>query len=67
MLRCCAYFMICVGTFLVNFVRAVVLFDLGASKSFVSLAFSRHISFQREAMSRPMRVSIADEHVFFCH
>lgn len=42
-------------------VLALVLFDLGASRSFVSLAFSQHISISREALSRPLRVSIADE------
>ena len=61
MLRCCAYFMICVDTFLVNFVPALALFDSGASRSFVSLAFSQHLGIEREVMSRPLRVSIADE------
>ena len=60
-LRYCAYMMICVGTFLVSFVPALVLFESGASRSFVSLAFSQHISIRREALSRPLRVSIADK------
>ena len=48
-----------------NFVPALVLFDSGVSRSFVSLAFSRHISICREALSRPLRVSIADERVVY--
>ena len=57
--------MLCVGTFLVNSVPALVLFDSGASRSFVSLAFSQHISVSREALTRPLRVSIADERVIY--
>ena len=62
---CSVYFMLCVGTFLVNYVPALVLFDSGASRSFVSLAFSQHISISRETLSRPLRVSIADERVIY--
>ena len=50
-----------------NPVPAVVLFDSGASRSFVSLAFSHHISVRREVLSRPLIVSIADEHVIFAN
>ncbi|XP_023761115.1 uncharacterized protein LOC111909549 [Lactuca sativa] len=50
------------GKFLVNFVPALVLFDLGASQSFVLLSFSRSFSIPLEALSRPLRVSILDEH-----
>ena len=57
--------MLCVGTFLVNSVPALVLFDSGASRSFVSLAFSQHISVSREALSRPLRVCIADKRVIY--
>ena len=57
--------MLCVGTFLVSYVPTLVLFDSGASRSFVSLAFNLHISIQREALSRPLRVSIADEYAIF--
>ena len=57
--------MICVGTFLVCFVLALVLFDSGASRSFVSLSLSKHISIHREALSRPLRVSIADERAVY--
>ena len=62
---CCAYTVLYVGTLLVSSVPTLVLFDLGASRSFVSLAFIRHISIRREAMSRPVRVSIADKLVVF--
>lgn len=67
MLRYYAYIMLCVGTFLMNSVPALVLFHSGASWSFVSLAFSQHISVSREALSRPLRVSIADERGDICH
>ncbi|CAH1443352.1 unnamed protein product [Lactuca virosa] len=53
------------GTFLVSFVPSLVLFDSGVSRSFVSLAFNQHISIQREALSRPLRVSIADERAVY--
>lgn len=57
--------MLCTGTFLVSSVPALVLFDSGASRSFVSLAFSQHISISREALIRPLRVSIADERAVY--
>jgi len=47
----------------VNSMPALVLFDSGASRSFVSLAFSQHISISREPLSRPLSVSIAAERV----
>ena len=47
----CAYFVLYPGTFLVNSVPALVLFDSGVSRSFMSLAFSRHISIRREELS----------------
>ncbi|CAH1433857.1 unnamed protein product [Lactuca virosa] len=53
------------GTFIVIFVPTFLLFDSGASRSFVSLSFSRHISVRHEALSRPLRVSIIDEHAVF--
>ena len=56
---------LCVGTLLVNYAPALVLFDSGASRSFVSLAFSQHLGIDREVMSRPLRVSIADEKVIY--
>ena len=60
-----AYTVFHIGTFLVNYVPALVLFDSGVCRSFVSLSFSRHISVRCEALSRPLRVSIADEHAVF--
>ncbi|XP_023771364.1 uncharacterized protein LOC111920019 [Lactuca sativa] len=54
-----------VGTFLVSYVPTLVLLESGASRSFISLTFSRHISVRRKALSRPLRVSIADEHAVF--
>ena len=48
-----------------NSVPAFVLFDSVASRSFFSLAFSRHIGIQREVMSKPLRVSIADERAVY--
>lgn len=56
---------ICIGTFLVSSVPALVLFDSGASRSFVSLEFSQHISIRREALSRPLGVSIAEERAVY--
>ncbi|XP_023749424.1 uncharacterized protein LOC111897707 [Lactuca sativa] len=49
------------GTFLVNYAPALVLFDSGAIRSFVSSSFYRGFSFVWEALSRPLRVSIPDE------
>ena len=46
-------------------VPALVLFDSGASRSFVFVAFSQHISVRREELDRPLRVSIADERVVY--
>ena len=47
----CAYIVLFIDTFLVSSIPALVLFDSGASWSFVSLAFSQHISIRREALS----------------
>ena len=57
--------MVCVCTFLMSFVPALVLFDSGASRSFVSLEFSQHISICQEALNGPLRVSIADERAVY--
>ena len=59
------YIVLYIGTFLVSYVPSLVLFDSGASRSFVSLSFSHHISARREALSRPLRVSIANDHAVF--
>ena len=53
------------GTFLMSYIPSLVLFDSGASRSFVYLAFSHHISIRCEVLIRPLRVSIADEHAVF--
>ena len=60
-----AYIVLYIGTFLVSYVPCLVLFDSGASRCFVSLAFSQHISIRHEVLIRPLRVSIADEHAVF--
>ena len=61
----CAYSMLYLGTFHVSYLPALVLFDSGASRTFMSLAFSRHISIRCEALSRSLRVSIADKRMVF--
>lgn len=40
-LNCMLMFMICLGTFLVNSLRAIMLIDSGVSKFFISLSFNR--------------------------
>ena len=47
------------------YVPALLLFDSGVSRSFVSVAFSQHISIRREALGRPLQVSIADERAVY--
>ena len=49
------------GTFLVNYVSALVLFNSGVIWSFMSSYFYCGFSIAQEAMSRPLRVSIYDE------
>lgn len=48
-----------------NSLPALELFDSSVSRSFVSLAFSQHISVSREALSRPLKISLADERVIY--
>lgn len=50
------------GTFLVDLVNALVLFNSGASRYFVSYSFSHSFSILCEALSIPLRVWIANEH-----
>ena len=57
-----AYNVFYVDAFLVSYLLALMLFDSGASRSFVYLSFSGHVSVRRKVVSRPLRVSIADEH-----
>ena len=56
-----AYIIILLGTFLV-FVPAFVLFDSDTSQSFVSTSFCRDFSVAREALDRPLKISIDDDH-----
>ena len=51
------------GTFLVNFVPTLVLFESGVSRSFVSSSFLRGFSIAQEALSRLLTVSIPDKHL----
>ena len=55
-------FMILLGTFLVNSLHALVLFDSGASQSFVSQSFSRSFDMALGELECPLRVSISNEH-----
>ena len=48
---------------LANALPALVLFDSGASRSFVSRSFSREFATPLGELECPLRVSIADEHV----
>lgn len=59
-----AYVVLMLSTFLVNYVSALVLFDVGAIWSFVSTSFCRDFTSAREALDRPMRVTIDDDHIF---
>lgn len=52
---------ILLGTFLMNFLPAFVLFDSGVSRSFVSTSFSRGFSVPCEPVDRPLRVAIPDK------
>ncbi|KAD3641749.1 hypothetical protein E3N88_30973 [Mikania micrantha] len=52
------------GTFLVNSVPAYVLFDSGASKSFVSTKFTHHTSFVLEKLIAPLEIEVADSKSF---
>ncbi|KAD4178196.1 hypothetical protein E3N88_26787 [Mikania micrantha] len=52
------------GTFLVNSMPAYVLFDSGASRSFVSTKFSHHSSFVLEKLSSPLEIEVADSKSF---
>ena len=49
------------GTFLVDSVPALVLFDTGASRSFVSHAFSHRLSSALKALGYELEVEIASD------
>ena len=53
------------GTFLLNSIPTLVLFGSGVSRSFVSSYFCRGFSITQETLTRPLRVSISDEHPAF--
>ncbi|KAK1415113.1 hypothetical protein QVD17_30884 [Tagetes erecta] len=53
------------GTFLINSLPAYVLFDSGASRSFVSLNFACHKSFVRSKLVNALEVEIASDKSFF--
>ena len=49
------------GTFPVNLLPALVLFDTGATKSFVSLFFCKGFYLVKGRLDEPLEVEIADE------
>ena len=55
-------FMILLGTFLLNSLSALVPFDSGASRSFVSQSFSRGFDMTLGESGFQLRVSIVNEH-----
>ena len=62
---CLLMILFMLGTFPVNSIHALLMFDLGASRSFVSSSFCCDFSIRREALCRPLRISIPDEHPVF--
>ncbi|KAJ9563654.1 hypothetical protein OSB04_008814 [Centaurea solstitialis] len=54
------------GTFPVNSVPALVLFDSGASKSFVSYAFCKNFMHVKDRLDSPLEVEIAAEKYRLC-
>ena len=50
-----------IGSFLVNDISALVLFDLGATRSFVSLALSKRFVGAPGEMNCPLDVEIVDD------
>ncbi|KAJ0641390.1 putative nucleotidyltransferase, Ribonuclease H [Helianthus annuus] len=55
------------GIFLVNSMPMNVLFDSGASRSFISNELSAHPSFKLEKMSIPLEVEVADSKSYLLH
>ena len=51
------------GIFYVNSMPALVLFDTGATKSFVSLSFCKSFSIVKGRLDEPLEVEIADEKI----
>ncbi|KAD4385317.1 hypothetical protein E3N88_25485 [Mikania micrantha] len=52
------------GTFLLNSISAYILFDSGASRSFISAKFVHHPSFVLEKLPAPLEVEVADSKSF---
>ena len=62
---CYAYWLyLCLGTFLVNSLPVLVLFDSEVNRSFVSHTFYCGFSVSIDNLECPLRVSIANEHGF---
>ena len=55
------------GTFLINYLPAYVLFDSGASRSFVSIKFASQSSFKLDKLPKPLEVEVADSKTFIVH
>ncbi|XP_022015093.1 uncharacterized protein LOC110914614 [Helianthus annuus] len=55
------------GIFLVNFMPMNVLFDSGASRSFISNELLAHPSFKLEKMLTPLEVEVADSKSYLLH
>ncbi|KAI3813206.1 hypothetical protein L1987_17924 [Smallanthus sonchifolius] len=52
------------GTFKINSLPALVLFDLGASRLFVSLKFVKHSSFLSSKLDEPLEIEAANDKSF---
>ena len=52
---------VCLGTFLVNSMSALVMFDSGATQSFMSLTFSTRIGRDAKSLPYPLEVEVADD------
>ena len=50
-----------IGSFLVNDISAMILFDSGATRSFVSLALSKRFSKAPGELDCPLDIEIADD------
>ncbi|KAJ9561835.1 hypothetical protein OSB04_006995 [Centaurea solstitialis] len=55
-----------IGTFSVNSLPTLVLFDSGASKSFVSLSFCKGFTNVKRRLHKPLEVEIAAEEYWLC-
>ncbi|XP_035843901.1 uncharacterized protein LOC118490395 [Helianthus annuus] len=55
------------GIFLINFIPVHVLFDTGATMSFISSEIVQHPSFKIERLSMPLEVEIADSKIYMLH